>query len=306
MNKIYIIILCIFSLTFTANSESVGQKEARRVAQTFLNAVEGEELPHLEYVYNGRKLTTERLFSPFYVFNCPTGGFVIVSAENKAFPILAYGRGRNNIFREDRMTDEEREMLTGFARDIELVRYDSRIPSEAVAAWEDLNGLFREMVSAPNSLPGDFYRYYPDNSRLWIVRNRAVEFPYVWPKTDEEIRSEELLRETMERADEPFEFYESFMETSRREAGERLASLEERLHPDRPVVKSLGGAHFTIDMPGCVRLVDIYNVGGALVARQYYNGYDSVSVDLSDQPSGFYFALIHMDNGNAVGVKLYR
>ena len=91
MMKRYIIgLLTVLALAAGVQAETVTQKQAKAVAQQFFNKAFGRTMPQPKYVYNGRRLTTQRLFVPFYVFTLPTQGYVIVSAENKAFPILGY------------------------------------------------------------------------------------------------------------------------------------------------------------------------------------------------------------------------
>ena len=84
--------------------ETVSQKQAMGIAQTFFNTLYGEVTAPPKFVWNGRQLTTDRLFNPFYIYNSPKGGFVIISAENKAYPILAYGK--NTAFSRDQLGDD--------------------------------------------------------------------------------------------------------------------------------------------------------------------------------------------------------
>ncbi|MDE6010724.1 MAG: Spi family protease inhibitor, partial [Muribaculaceae bacterium] len=67
-------------------AETVSQKQAKELAQKFFDQAYHERTAPVSLVYNGKKLTTDRLFTPFYVYNQPRGGFVMISAENKAFP----------------------------------------------------------------------------------------------------------------------------------------------------------------------------------------------------------------------------
>lgn len=150
--KKYRIYLTLFALINLASpsvlqAETVSQKEASRIAQTFFNAANGQVMGKPNLVYNGKKLTTDRLFSPFYIYNLPKGGFVIISAENKALPILGYSLKDN--FDPDAMGNATKSLLSGYARDIEYIRYDSRVPEEAIAAWNDINGYIGNLLAAP-------------------------------------------------------------------------------------------------------------------------------------------------------------
>lgn len=138
-------LLAVLNFT-TSKAETVSQKEASRIAQTFFNAANKRVMAKPKLVYNGRRLTTNRLFAPFYVYNLPTGGFVIVSAENKAFPILGYSL--KSSFDPDHLNDTEKAMLRRYARDIEYIRYDSRFPEEAFKAWTHLDTYIDDLLKA--------------------------------------------------------------------------------------------------------------------------------------------------------------
>lgn len=130
--------------TGSVNAETVSQKEASAVAAKFFNELNGRVMSAPKLVWNGKRLTTNRLFTPFYVYNHPTGGFVIISAENKAFPILGFSETSN--FSPDRLTETEEVFLRRFAQEVENIRYDSRIPDEAISAWGDINEYIYEVV----------------------------------------------------------------------------------------------------------------------------------------------------------------
>ena len=87
-----LLVLATLSLCsmLSVQAETVSQKEASRLAETFFNAAAGQVMGKPKLVYNGKNLTTNRLFSPFYVYNHPKGGFVIIAADNKALPVLGY------------------------------------------------------------------------------------------------------------------------------------------------------------------------------------------------------------------------
>lgn len=134
--SIYSILTCILMCTtFSANvkAETVSQKEAAAFAELFFNAANGKVMSKPKMVYNGRRLTTDRLFSPFYLYTLPTGGYVVISAENKAFPILAYSL--KETFNPDKINDAQKALLAEYARDIEYIRYNSDATPEAFYCW---------------------------------------------------------------------------------------------------------------------------------------------------------------------------
>lgn len=128
--------LIVMSCGFTVRAETVSQKEAANIAHLFFNQAAGRMTAKPKLVWNGKRLTTDRLFSPFYVYNSPAGGFVMISAENKAFPILAYSL--KSSFDPDAISDAEKAFFADYARDIEHIRYVSDVPEQAIEAWTDI------------------------------------------------------------------------------------------------------------------------------------------------------------------------
>lgn len=135
----YIYAILAIAISFTGNDvrgETVSRKEAAAVAELFFNASHRQKMAPPNFTFTGREFTTNRLFIPFYVFNHPTGGFVIISAENKAFPILAYSlRGK---LEAGRLNAGQKALFNLYGRHIEFIRYESSIPEEAIKAWNDI------------------------------------------------------------------------------------------------------------------------------------------------------------------------
>ncbi|MDE5552637.1 MAG: Spi family protease inhibitor, partial [Muribaculaceae bacterium] len=126
-------ILLVTALMFcglTAAAETVSQKQAREYAHRFFNIHYGETVAPVDLVYNGKRLTTQRLFTPFYVYNEPRGGYVIISAENKVFPVLGYSLTEH--FNPNEISEVEQALLRNYALDIEEVRYNSEVPEQAI------------------------------------------------------------------------------------------------------------------------------------------------------------------------------
>ncbi len=150
--KVFItLIICIISAVSTPlKAEYVSQKQAKKIAEQFFNAVRGEKLAPPKYVYNGRRLTTNHLFSPFYVFNHPLSGFVIISAENKTFPILGFNLTEN--FNPENISEQTKMLLTLYARHIEHIRYDSQIPYQAIELWQNLPLHIAQIINSDYSV----------------------------------------------------------------------------------------------------------------------------------------------------------
>lgn len=147
MNFRRTVISIIVSVLFSsAYGESVSRKEAQQFASDFFIEAFGRVVASPKFVYNGKRLASDRLFTPFYVFNNPSGGFVIVAADNKAFPILAYSLV--DSFNPDNMSAGVRALLSGYSREVEYIRLDSRIPEEAIAAWTNRSDYISSVLGA--------------------------------------------------------------------------------------------------------------------------------------------------------------
>lgn len=289
------------------HAETVSQKMASRVAQAFFNTMYGYETQRPKLVWNGRELTTNRLFTPFYVYNSPQGGFVAIVADSKAFPVLAYSRV--NRFDKAMLGDRERDQFTRFAREVELIRYDSRIPDKAKHAWENLPEYITGVLGNPYNtdeyrrLNDDVKREIEDMDRrnAWIIMPTAVEFDLYRPEQYRDYTLDDVLAEEV-----PFTFYDTFIEEIRQEEAARTAALEKILHPVEPVVHRLGGSHFSIDFPEEPRVLRVYSINGSRVMEKTFSGQNVVAFDLAGQPSGFYVAMVLTDNGKVYGFKVYR
>lgn len=292
-----------------SNAETVLQKHASEIASTFFNAAYGEYVASPKLVWNGRHLTTDRLFSPFYVYNHPKGGFVIISADSKAYPVLGYSRtGR---FDKDKLTDDERELLSRYAHEVELIRYDPRIPERAVAAWQNLPLYINKILNNPYDTPE--YERLSESARdkLEAIDRRngsvmlpgAVEFDIYDP---DRYRAYTLDDVTAEQEEIPFTFFQSFLDEIAEEERQRLAGLDEILNPTKPVVSYLGGAHVSITYPEPPRMSCVYSLDGTLLMERYFAGTNTVNLDLSSLPQGFFVLMTLGEDGNIYGLKLYR
>ena len=307
--RILISLFACVAVPAAAHAETVSRKEANSIAGTFFNAASGEVTAPPQMVWNGRQLTTDRLFSPIYVYNSPKGGYVIISGENKAYPILAYSKVRK--FDKDKISDDEKEVLKTYAREIELIRYDPRIPAKAMEAWRNIPEYISAVLASPYD--SDEYRALGEErkdmleslarSGNQILMPSAVEFSLYDPDAYRELTLDDVTA-----ADDeiPFKFYEDFIREVSRENRERDIKLEEIVSPSRPVVKALGGGHFEISFPENIRMMRIYTIGGMQMMEKYYKETSLMNIDMSVLGSGYYIGLALADSGNVFGFKLYR
>lgn len=299
----------IFSSGQKVYAENVTQKQALKIAETFFNAASGEHLAAPKLAWNGRQLTTDRLFAPFYIYNHPKGGFVIISADSKAYPILGYSR--TGKFERDKLTEKETELLKKFAHEIELIRYDSRIPERAIAAWQNLPLYINKILNNPYDSP-EFEALDETQKELIeeidrrnnsIMMPTAVEFEIYNPDNYRDYTLDDVTAET---EDIPFKFYEDFIEEIAGEERARMAFFDEIISPSKPVVVYSGGAHYTIRFPEQISMIRIYGMQGSKMMERYFRDTDVVNLDISSLPAGFYAMLALSDDGHVYGMKLFR
>lgn len=135
--------------SISVRAEKVSQKEAKKVAELFFNAAYGAKMPQPKYVYNGKNLSTGRFLTPFYLFNQPAGGFVIIAADNKAFPILAYDMSRQ--FDRNDIDSTMLALFTLYTQHIEHIRFDHNTTDKAINAWTNLPQHIHSILSADES-----------------------------------------------------------------------------------------------------------------------------------------------------------
>lgn len=299
---------CLALFALSSSAETVSQKQASKIAETFFNAAYGQYMTAPKMVWNGRQLTTDRLFSPFYIYNHPAGGFVIVAADTKAFPILGYSR--TSKFDRSKLTQAEEDLLSRYAHEIELIRYDSRMPVKAVEAWTNLPLYINKMLNNPydssefESLSDDSRDLIEeiDRRNSSVMMPTAVEFPIYRP----EYFRDYTLDDVTEPEDVPFDLFDSFMAEIKAEEKARQAALDEILNPTKPVVSLLGGAHYSIRFPDNVALARVYSVQGARQMEKYFKNTNVVNLDLSALVPGYYILFVVDENGKTYGIKLPR
>lgn len=293
------------------HAETVPRKEAERIATAFFNAAYGEPTAPPRVAWDGRQLTTRRLFVPVYIFNSPRGGYVIISAENKVYPILGYSLSRK--FDQGKLSDDEMALFRKYAREIELIRYDSRIPEKAIKAWQNIPQTIEDMLHRPysteeyGSLDEEAKERLESIDRLGrqILLPKASEFELYDPEQYRDYTLDDVLDNVKE--DEiPFSFYENFLKSIEEEKRTRALELEEMLSPSSPVVKNQGGGHFRIEYPEDIMLVRVYALAGLQVMEKYFRETSAVNLDLGALAPGYYVSIAMGESGKLYGLKLYR
>lgn len=291
-------------------AETVTQNQAKKLAEIFFNTAYKEVTLSPKLVWNGRQLTTDRLFSPFYVFSHPRGGYVIISGDNKAYPVLAYSLKRQ--FDRSKLTEDENEQLQTFAREIELIRYDHRSPVNAIEAWRDIPTYFSKILENPYKDSEEFNRLSDgrkekieemDRIGQQVIMPSAVEFFIYNPDKYRDIYLDDVS------SDEeyvPFSFFEEFIEEIKNEKLAEERKYELVLTPDKPIVRSLGAGSYQIDYPEEISLVRVYSLSGMQVSERYFKNTPTAFINLEGEGSGYYVAMCLSTSGKIYGIKLSR
>lgn len=368
MKRLVVYLIAFMSL-LGASAETVSQKQAQQLAHLFFNEAAGRVTAPPKLVYNGRKLTTGRLFTPFYVYNTSMGGFVIISAENKAYPILGFSLKES--FDPESLGETEKELLTSYAGEIEMVRYDTTPVDGAIWAWQNYADYVHDILSSPyvatdprfsleeasenvdlairrddavysdmytpeqwremildelnarESVPllivgirqffplvvyghqGDYFRLEMSRRNNWLMRLNATDI--VSAAMISVVGSPILIPEE-EEIFAPFEDHDSFLgevneiETARRE----VSSIDRPMLMDQPILRPLGSGHYEIAAPEPLTAATVYNLAGAIIRHLTFKGTDVANIDISPEPTGFYFIRLLGESGTPYGLKIYR
>ena len=166
-----------------------------------------------------------------------------------------------------------RSILSDFSRDIEMIRFDSRIPSDAIAEWNSYPQVVFDIFG--NEENRDYYPVsYDDGDDVWMVRRHATEFDF--------------------ETNEPVEY--AFTP----------AGMEEITIPEAPVVSHIGGGRFALSLPVGIDRMIVYNVAGSIVQHRTFRSSEVAHADLAAEPNGFYIAVLIDRNGICHAAKLYR
>lgn len=135
MKKTLLLIIAV-SVTISAMAGNVSESVATRLAESLFGTTRGGSV---SLVWNGRDKNTRGVSEPaFYVFNNDGGGFVVISAEDRAYPILGYSN--TGSFVVENMPSNIRAFFEGYAKEIDYLRSSSIVQSSEIAArWKNLS-----------------------------------------------------------------------------------------------------------------------------------------------------------------------
>ena len=281
-----------------SSAETVSRKQAETVARKFFYAagIASEKSPKL--VYDGRRLTTHRLFPPFFLFNNPAGGFVVIASDNKAFPILGFSKTGN--FRQEDVKGVLKGVMEGYARDIEYIRHDGRVPAKAAEAWINLEGYISGLLSPEGGGDEWFNMSLEEVSDDVRLRHKAIEFSNPGAPDEGTGKPVDLSDEA------PFSFFECFLTRTEEERAEIDRRYEERLIPVEPVVTGGTGGNYRVVLPERVILSRVYNLEGMMVDRHQYGETATVELSLDKEASGLYLVVISGESGKQYCFKFLK
>ena len=134
-HRILTLALLLSAITFAAEANPVDMNTAREVALKFVNANTKTHLRGAEELQLVTTYSISRGDAAFHIFNTPNG-FVIVSADDCATPILGYS-DEGHPFDPDNVPVQLQDYLQGFVEQIEYGIENRIQPDEAtVRQWE--------------------------------------------------------------------------------------------------------------------------------------------------------------------------
>ena len=152
MRKLLLLFVLLFSVTFASNAERVRSSVAKNVAKTML--------PNAELV----DISSESNFNNVYIFSSDNG-FVIVSADDRAFPVIAYSD--KNPFKVKDMSENVYSWLKSVDKGIQNIADSKGVASEAVKAeWKSF---------AKGNKPAEKYR---STVEPLITTTWGQDYPY--------------------------------------------------------------------------------------------------------------------------------
>lgn len=137
MKKVIIILLGLI-LAIPSFAETVSQSKATSAAAAFFNngvATRSNVNPFL--VWTGGNGTRAPYAPPFYVFNNPNGGWVVIAGENSGRAVLAWSD--KGVFDPNDMAESTAAWFAAYAEEINAARSRNLTPTEeSLREWSEL------------------------------------------------------------------------------------------------------------------------------------------------------------------------
>ncbi|MBO4571522.1 MAG: C10 family peptidase [Bacteroidales bacterium] len=162
----------LISLTFCSltPAENVTAETAAKAARNWFSCgLTRGEAAEPQLVWTGNYSTKGPLAPPFYVFNNPGGGWIAISGDNAARPVLA--RSKEGAFSPATLPDIVSEWFDSYADQIDFIRAEGIRSAQAEAEWEELlAGLGATRASAVKMLVTVFWgQRTPFNNMCFMI-----------------------------------------------------------------------------------------------------------------------------------------
>jgi len=145
MKKSFTTFIAILFVFFNVFSDPVNEKEAKQIAENFYNAY----APSTKVGSSINKLITETYqeVESFYIFGFEKGGFVIVTADDNAVPILGYSF-TNPV--SEKIESNTRYLFDRYNREISFLKKSDKSDETIKTQWKKLRegNIKKEMKAA--------------------------------------------------------------------------------------------------------------------------------------------------------------
>jgi hypothetical protein len=126
----------ILLISLSVGAKNVSEQDALAIAKSFIssNTLTRSGSTELTLVWTGQSENTKSLTdAPYYIYNVDNGGFVMVSGDTKAEPVLAYSTERN--FKVDDMPENVRFWMNEMKSHIENLRSMNNVANPSIEEW---------------------------------------------------------------------------------------------------------------------------------------------------------------------------
>lgn len=157
MKKTPLLIFCALLLCGSLHAKPVDANKARQVASAFLNRVNANEGKPFALT----DITSQTPYTEFYVFTLGETGFILVSADDVAIPILGYSTTSRFVTKD--MPENVAAWYEDYEREIRTLKEVLGSDNEPAPGWE--------IVENPTDLPRIDYDVNPLISTRWNQGN---------------------------------------------------------------------------------------------------------------------------------------
>ena len=157
MKKTPLLIFCALLLCGSLHAKPVDANKARQVASAFLNRVNANEGKPFALT----DITSQTPYTEFYVFTLGETGFILVSADDVAIPILGYSTTSRFVTKD--MPENVAAWYEDYEREIRTLKQVLGPDNEPAPGWE--------IVENPTDLPRIDYAVTPLITTTWNQGN---------------------------------------------------------------------------------------------------------------------------------------